>query len=300
MQEVISRTDTDREGVFNSLQPLFAIHNKYMELVKALADQSYAVIEECGGFSNFWTIEKKFLDGSTDLDIPSATRKYLTDHKNLTSWMNDNLRKDHDLYSINLRLFNAAPLFAQKDQSNSDLFREIDPGVIFSKGGEVHQMIDPDEQVMRVTDPSLLGQYYLKEFLLNPQMNISRQGWELIMMEEGKWVRRAIKDIQFDDQHKMLFVLDPNLYDASVPAEYMPNASTDMESNLSSVDPEEEVGCITYETVMQGGRRTANMTIDPALHYTSKIVVNESVVAGSFIVTKTPEFFILPPPKWGY
>ena len=116
------------------------------------------------------------------------------------------------------------------------------------------------------------------------------------MMEDGKYVRRAIKNIQFDDEHKMQFVLDPNLYDAIVPAEYMPNASTDMASNLSSVDPEEEVGCITYVTVMQGGRRTANMTIDPALHYTSKIVVDESVVAESFIVTKIPEFFILPPP----
>jgi len=210
--------------------------------------------------------------------------------------MNDNLRKDHDLYSINLRLFNAAPTFAQEDLTNTDLFREIDPGVIFSKGVEVHQMIDPDEQVMRVTDPLLLGQYYLKEFLLNPQMNIFRQGWELIMMENGKWVRRRIIDIQFDNQHKMLFELDPNFYDASVPEEYMPGASTDMASILSSVNPGEEVGCIKYETVMQGGRRTANMTIDPELHYTSKIVVDESVVAESFIVTKIPEFFILPPP----
>ena len=164
MQEVISRTDTDREGVFNSLQPLFAIRHEYMERVEALNNQIGDVIEECGSLSSFWGLERKYLEGSTDLDIPSATRKYLTDHKNLTSWMNDNLRKDHDLYSINLRLFNAAPTFAQEDLTNTDLFREIDPGVIFSKGVEVHQMIDPDEQVMRVTDPLLLGKYYLEEF----------------------------------------------------------------------------------------------------------------------------------------
>jgi len=53
LQEVISRTDTDREGVFKSLQSLFAIRHEYMELVKALADQSDEVIEECRGFIKF-------------------------------------------------------------------------------------------------------------------------------------------------------------------------------------------------------------------------------------------------------
>lgn len=97
----------------------------------------------------------------------SEVTDLLAEQRKFDQWVADNLRADSSEYSINARLREVAPGFSVPNPQKTGVLRMIDPNVRDANGGDVHQMIDNDEDVWEVTDPLKLGDAYLREFLLD-------------------------------------------------------------------------------------------------------------------------------------
>ncbi|HOY46107.1 MAG TPA: hypothetical protein PKU95_00550 [Candidatus Dojkabacteria bacterium] len=102
-------------------------------------------------------------------------------------------------------------------------------------------------------------------------------------------MRRRILDIRFDENNQMHFLMDPNQYNSRTDVNDLPDSLQEELLEEIPINNSTENRSFYVQTVAEGGRRMANQTMDPGIHYKFMPVFSEEDIARSFIVVSRPE-----------